>query len=192
VSFLMVRGISDMPRPAGESEIRGTQERDAWKGRAAMAAARFTVSVIANGLPTPPAQEERPERASENEAGRPTIISIGGQQNNFSTVITTESSPPSQQSSVAPSSHTARERQLLSKTRSSASTHPRAADLAPLIAQLDAELRQGANAQSETVFAIWRSIQRIDEQIYKQVLRDMRDLDSLPAVSETARDRLNK
>ncbi len=54
VGFVMVRGISDVPRAADE-EIRGTQERDTWKRYAADTAAAFTTGFIADGLPVPPA-----------------------------------------------------------------------------------------------------------------------------------------
>ena len=59
VGFLMIRGISDMPRPPQPAEgtgadVRGTQERDTWKKQAAEAAAEFTVGFIAAGLPIPP------------------------------------------------------------------------------------------------------------------------------------------
>lgn len=54
VGFLMVRGISDMPRAIGDSKKRGTKERDSWKEFAADAAAAFTVAYIAEGLPVPP------------------------------------------------------------------------------------------------------------------------------------------
>jgi nucleoside phosphorylase len=61
VGFLMIRGISDMPRPASESEVRGTLERDSWKEYAADAAAAFVVSYISSGLPVPP---HRPEETN--------------------------------------------------------------------------------------------------------------------------------
>jgi len=54
VGFLMIRGISDIPRPASEAGIRGTLERDLWKIYAADVAAAFAVSFIANRLPIPP------------------------------------------------------------------------------------------------------------------------------------------
>jgi len=54
VRFLMIRGISDMPRVNHIGDVRGTQERDLWKQRATLAAAAFTVTYIAAGLPTPP------------------------------------------------------------------------------------------------------------------------------------------
>jgi nucleoside phosphorylase len=58
VSFMMIRGISDLPRPPeprqGEDKPRGTEERDVWKAYAADTAAAFTISFIANGLPLPP------------------------------------------------------------------------------------------------------------------------------------------
>ncbi len=53
--FLMIRGISDMPRSEDTgTESGGTQERDAWTTYAAHTAAVFTVSFIANSLPIPP------------------------------------------------------------------------------------------------------------------------------------------
>jgi nucleoside phosphorylase len=61
VGFLMIRGISDIPRPhqinsaSDTSEgQRGTQERDNWKPYAAEVAAAVTVGLIAEGLPVPP------------------------------------------------------------------------------------------------------------------------------------------
>jgi nucleoside phosphorylase len=58
VSYMMIRGISDLPRPpAAEPQAdttRGTEERDAWKAYAADTAAAFAVSFIAGGLPLPP------------------------------------------------------------------------------------------------------------------------------------------
>ncbi len=54
VGFLMIRGLSDMPRPPAEGETQGTEERDAWKLCAAEAAAAFTIALIAGGLPIPP------------------------------------------------------------------------------------------------------------------------------------------
>lgn len=60
--FLMIRGISDMPRKA-EDEPQ-THERDANKNRAAKNAALFTVSFIENGLPSEPiTTEEKVVRA---------------------------------------------------------------------------------------------------------------------------------
>ena len=54
VGFMMIRGISDLPRSnAGDGE-RGTKERDKWKLYAADVAAAFTVGMIANELPEPP------------------------------------------------------------------------------------------------------------------------------------------
>lgn len=62
VSFTMVRGISDMPRTAapdtGDAPPPAqTTERDAWKQFAAEAAACFTVDLIRNNWPWPPAAE---------------------------------------------------------------------------------------------------------------------------------------
>lgn len=61
VGFLMVRGISDVPRPPQRAESltewemeRGTLERDKWKLYAAEVAAAVTVGLIAEGLPSPP------------------------------------------------------------------------------------------------------------------------------------------
>ncbi|MDM8566395.1 ADP-ribosylation factor-like protein [Candidatus Halobeggiatoa sp. HSG11] len=51
VSFIMIRGISDLPRSTEEDENRGTGERDAWKNYAADTAAVFTISFITTGLP---------------------------------------------------------------------------------------------------------------------------------------------
>jgi len=61
VGFMMIRGISDIPRPPESVELfqkwegeRGAQERDNWKPYAADVAAAFTTGLIANGLPVPP------------------------------------------------------------------------------------------------------------------------------------------
>lgn len=58
VSFMMIRGISDLPRLSQEvgeeDKARGTQERDVWKNYAADTAAAFTISFISSGLPLPP------------------------------------------------------------------------------------------------------------------------------------------
>lgn len=50
--FMMIRGISDLPRAEGKG--KGRWERDAWKVYASDAAAAFTVGWIADGLPLPP------------------------------------------------------------------------------------------------------------------------------------------
>lgn len=50
--FMMIRGISDLPRAEGEG--RGGKERDAWKVYASDVAAAFTIDWIANGLPLKP------------------------------------------------------------------------------------------------------------------------------------------
>ncbi|HOO53882.1 MAG TPA: HEAT repeat domain-containing protein [Methanothrix sp.] len=52
--FLMVRGISDLPRTASSEEERGTKERDNWKPWAADTAAAFAIGMIAEGLPLRP------------------------------------------------------------------------------------------------------------------------------------------
>jgi nucleoside phosphorylase len=64
VGFLMIRGISDIPRPPKSIEMfknwekeRGTQERDNWKPYAAEVAAAYTVGLIAEGLPVPPKEK---------------------------------------------------------------------------------------------------------------------------------------
>jgi nucleoside phosphorylase len=44
VGFVVIRAISDLPRPKGEGDnSRGTKERDAWKAYASDAAAAFTI-----------------------------------------------------------------------------------------------------------------------------------------------------
>ena len=50
--FMMIRGISDLPRAEGKD--RGTKERDAWKTYASDAAAAFIIGWISNGLPVRP------------------------------------------------------------------------------------------------------------------------------------------
>lgn len=64
IGFLMIRGISDIPRspqaissPHPSEGNRGTQERDNWKPYAAEVAAAVTVGLIADGLPVPPKQK---------------------------------------------------------------------------------------------------------------------------------------
>lgn len=52
--FMMIRGISDVPRPPQTGETRGTTERDNWKPYASATAAAFTVGLIAHGLPELP------------------------------------------------------------------------------------------------------------------------------------------
>jgi nucleoside phosphorylase len=65
VGFLMIRGISDMPKVGGTGE-QGTQsvegnkaERDQWKKYAAAAAARFTVHWMLTSWPILPASRSR-------------------------------------------------------------------------------------------------------------------------------------
>jgi nucleoside phosphorylase len=60
VGFLMIRGISDMPRHnrpevGGEGYAAQTKERDTWKRYAAAAAAAFAVQLIRQSWPLPPA-----------------------------------------------------------------------------------------------------------------------------------------
>lgn len=50
--FMMIRGISDLPRR--DRKGKGRKERDAWKDYASDVAAAFTVGWIANELPLPP------------------------------------------------------------------------------------------------------------------------------------------
>ncbi|ARO86656.1 hypothetical protein EBAPG3_002055 [Nitrosospira lacus] len=61
VGFLMIRGISDLPRATTTAQAvseasRGTHERDDWKKYAADTAAAFTVSFIAALFPLAPEQ----------------------------------------------------------------------------------------------------------------------------------------
>jgi nucleoside phosphorylase len=65
--FLMIRGISDMPKPETGDESRGTSERDEWKTFAAQSAAAFTVSFIAKGLAIPPRKTTFEPVTSHNE-----------------------------------------------------------------------------------------------------------------------------
>ena len=75
VGFLMIRGISDMPRVRTETEDRGTDERDSWKVYAADAAATFAVSFIANGLPVPPRKPTQTEKpATPSNLAKEAII----------------------------------------------------------------------------------------------------------------------
>lgn len=50
--FMMIRGISDLPRAEGKD--RGTKERDAWKIYASDVAAAFIIGWISVGLPVRP------------------------------------------------------------------------------------------------------------------------------------------
>lgn len=50
--FMMIRGISDLPRAEGKD--RGTKERDAWKIYASDVAAAFIIGWISDGLPVRP------------------------------------------------------------------------------------------------------------------------------------------
>jgi nucleoside phosphorylase/DNA-binding NarL/FixJ family response regulator len=54
VGFMMIRGISDLPRSAVDDPKAGTTERDDWKPYASETAAAFTIGYIADGLPVPP------------------------------------------------------------------------------------------------------------------------------------------
>ena len=55
VGFMVIRAISDLPRPNKEGDkTRGTEERDDWKAYASDASAAFTIGWIADGLPLPP------------------------------------------------------------------------------------------------------------------------------------------
>jgi nucleoside phosphorylase len=55
VGFMVIRAISDLPRPEEDGDkTRGTEERDAWKAYASDVAAAFTIGWIADGLPLPP------------------------------------------------------------------------------------------------------------------------------------------
>jgi len=53
--FIVIRGISDLPRPKGKG--KGTKERDDWKPYASDAVAAFTLGWIADGLPLKPSTE---------------------------------------------------------------------------------------------------------------------------------------
>lgn len=55
MGFMVIRAISDLPRPEGDgNDARGTEERDDWKPYASDVAAAFTIGWIADGLPMPP------------------------------------------------------------------------------------------------------------------------------------------
>ena len=49
--FMMIRGISDLPRAKGKNRVR--KEPDAWKAYASDAAAAFVMGWIAEGLTMP-------------------------------------------------------------------------------------------------------------------------------------------
>ena len=53
--FMMIRGISDLPRAKGKN--KGRKERDDWKAYASDAAAAFVMGWIAEGLPMPPSDK---------------------------------------------------------------------------------------------------------------------------------------
>jgi nucleoside phosphorylase len=50
--FMMIRGISDLPRAKGKN--KGRKERDDWKPYASDVAAAFVIGWIAVGLPLSP------------------------------------------------------------------------------------------------------------------------------------------
>jgi nucleoside phosphorylase len=77
VGFMVIRGISDIPRPDTGTEIRGAEERDLWKVYAANAAAAFAVSFIANGLPIPPSGSAPSEAVTEPSAGKMAAFGLG-------------------------------------------------------------------------------------------------------------------
>lgn len=54
IGFMMIRGISDLPRSQEDEVDGGSEERDKWKRYAAETAASFALGYIANGLPIPP------------------------------------------------------------------------------------------------------------------------------------------
>ena len=56
IGFMVIRGISDLPRHKGKG--RGTGERDSWKPYASETAAAFIVGWIADGLPIQPHDRE--------------------------------------------------------------------------------------------------------------------------------------
>jgi nucleoside phosphorylase/tetratricopeptide (TPR) repeat protein len=73
IGFLMVRGISDVPRAEGKkTEMRGTQERDNWKPFAADVAAAFAISYVSNGLPDLPIQ--RRDQFNQTAAISPPVV----------------------------------------------------------------------------------------------------------------------
>src|SRR5690606_35252520 len=53
--FMMIRGISDLPRAEGKNN--GRKERDAWKAYASDASTAFVMGWIAEGLPMPPSDK---------------------------------------------------------------------------------------------------------------------------------------
>lgn len=59
VGFMVIRAISDLPRPEEEGDdVRGTEERDDWKPYACDVAAAFTIGWIGDGLPMSPSVRE--------------------------------------------------------------------------------------------------------------------------------------
>lgn len=73
VGFLMIRGISDMPKmlpgsPSVGTPVEGNKaERDTWKKYAASTAARFTTHWISRGWPYPPRRTKKPASARSTE-----------------------------------------------------------------------------------------------------------------------------
>ncbi|MDB5308651.1 MAG: hypothetical protein JWO38_2853 [Gemmataceae bacterium] len=94
VGFLMVRGISDMPRVGAETGLESVplegnkEERDTWKRYAAAVAASFTVQWITRAWPVP---ARRPPRASttlpQGGAGPPPPGAGGGAEGGAKAVI---------------------------------------------------------------------------------------------------------
>lgn len=83
IKFLMIRGISDMPRPRKKT-INNSQsrEREKWKNYAAEAAAAFTIGYIQSGLPTPPQRENKNNGSNSlNEAKSDGINKLVAQGN---------------------------------------------------------------------------------------------------------------
>jgi nucleoside phosphorylase/tetratricopeptide (TPR) repeat protein len=69
VGFMMVRGISDMPKKGGEEqhEEGNKAERDKWKRYAATTAANFTIHWISQAWPTPPRRTRRLSSSASSE-----------------------------------------------------------------------------------------------------------------------------
>ena len=64
--FMMIRGISDLPRAKGVN--KGIKERDAWKAYASNAAAAFVMGWIAEGAPLAAARRGDSQRAQKKQS----------------------------------------------------------------------------------------------------------------------------
>ena len=79
--FVLVRGISDMPRTKAAGEGASTSERDRWKRPAARNAARFLAHLVAEAWPERPRGEGLASSAGEpvpaGEPGSAAVVASG-------------------------------------------------------------------------------------------------------------------